>query len=170
MPVLDADQFARVLGPSQEIAFRADEYGGLKRIPVDPGWPEAALGMLTIRSEQMRALRERRIEARRRSVSAYLRDLADGALDGTSEADLPAHVLVSEARARTLGIVTEAGHCRWAFLMMITRGRIGEDPAVSSYIRNGVRSPDDHLEDIMDATSRAVRGSSGAGPAVGGRP
>ncbi|WP_288587018.1 DUF4123 domain-containing protein [uncultured Methylobacterium sp.] len=164
MPILDAGQFSRVLGPASEIAYRSEAYGGLKRVPADPGWPVAPAGMLTIRTEQMLALGERRIEACRRSVASYLRDVADGALDGIAEADLRAHVLASEARARELGIVTEAGHCRWAFLMMITRGGVGTDPAVAAFVRNGARLPDEQVEDIMDATARAVRGP------IGGRP
>ncbi|WP_158004082.1 DUF4123 domain-containing protein, partial [Methylobacterium indicum] len=99
MPVLDAGQFARVLGPASEIAYRSEAYGGLKRVPANPGWPVAPTGMLTIRTEQMLALGERRIEACRRSVAAYLRDVADGALDGIAEADLRAPRSPAQARA-----------------------------------------------------------------------
>ena len=168
LPVLDAAQFARILGPAREIAFLSPEFGGVRRVVRDAAWPPARPGLLTVDAAQMLALSERRVEARRRSVGDYLRDTADGALDGASEADVRAHVLASEARARELGIVTEAGHCRWAFLMMITRGEIGAHPAVADFIRYGAHPPDRQVEDIMGATSRAVRGAS-ARPA-GGRP
>lgn len=62
LPVLDEGQFARVLGPAGEVAFYAEDYGGVRRVVADADWPAQPAGMLTIRSEQVGALVERRTE------------------------------------------------------------------------------------------------------------
>ncbi|KTS13394.1 hypothetical protein NS229_28860, partial [Methylobacterium indicum] len=67
MPALNPAQFARVLGPASEIAFLAEDYGGVRRIVPDPGSPPDPGGTLTIGSDQIERLNERRLRASPRS-------------------------------------------------------------------------------------------------------
>ena len=157
LPVLDEGQFARVLGPAGELAFFAEDYGGTKRVVADPDWPVQPPGMLTITAEQVGALTERRVEAQRRRIVAYLREVTGGELAGASDADVRAHVLHCEAGARELGLVTEGGRCRWAYLVYATRGQVAREPELIRLIRHGDQVPDAQIEGLMDAAIRALK-------------
>ena len=60
MPVLDAAQFSRMLGPAAEIAFLASDHGGVRRVLADAAFPPAPPGLLTFRRKQIEALNDRR--------------------------------------------------------------------------------------------------------------
>ncbi len=154
LPVLDEGQFSRILGPAGEVAFFAEDYGGAKRVVADPEWPIAPAGMLTIRPEQVEALTERRVEASRRRIAAYLRDVAGEGLAGASERDLHEHVLHSEATGKELGLMTEAGQCRWAYMMYATHGEAARKPEITEYIKSSSNTPDSQLELVMGESIR----------------
>ena len=71
LPVLDAGQFSRILGPAGELAFHASDYGGTRRVVHDPEWPLAPAGLLTITGEQAAALTDRRVAAKRQRIGRY---------------------------------------------------------------------------------------------------
>ena len=157
LPVLDEGQFSRILGPAAEITYFAADHGGAKRVVADPDWPLAPAGLLTITSDQVGALVERRVEAQRRRVAKYLRDVTGNELAQAPEVSVHRHVLQSEAGARELGLVTESGRCRWAYLMYATRGRVAQQPDLIHLIRHGEQAPDQQIKSLMDATIRGLR-------------
>lgn len=66
-------------------------------------------------------------------------------------------MLHCEAGARDLGLVTEDGRCRWAYLMYATRGGIARQPDLTRLIRYGDQTPDVQIKGLMDATIRALK-------------
>ena len=163
MPALDMAQFARVLGPAGEVAFLASDHGGVRRVVSDPAFPPAPGGMLTVRSDQIEALNARRLDASHRRIAAYLREVAPAETAGASAEALQAHVLASERSGRSLGIETEAGQARWAFVMVQTRGRVLDMPAVLSAIWRPGTSPDDNVRRFMDGAIASLRLRAGEG-------
>ena len=129
----------------------------------DPEWPIAPSGLLTLRGEQIEALAERRTQARRQRMVDYMRDVAGDELAGVPDWDVHAHVLASERSGEALGIETEAGHSRWAYLMYATRGRALQDPELLALIRSGGAAPDEQVKALMAETIKSLRARRLAG-------
>ena len=159
MPALRADQFRRVLGPATEIAYAAPEFGGVRRVVSDPEWPLAPAGPLLITSDQAGAIAERRGDARQARMVAFMRASVGEPLAGVPEADIHEHLRESEAAADRLGIRTEAGHCRWAFLMYATNGEVARHADVADFVRAG--KPDAQVEALMGEAARSLRSGRG---------
>lgn len=157
MPVLDPAQFARMLGPAGEIVFLAEDYGGVRRVVADPAFPPAPAGMLTIRSEQIAALNERRLSASHRRIAAYLREVAGSEVGTASDAALHTHVVVSDRVGRGLGLAGEAAHSRWALLMLLSQGRIAGHEPTRAFLTQGGDPPDQQVRHLFDLTIAAMR-------------
>ena len=168
LPVLDAGQFRRVLGPAAELAYFTPDHGGIKRVVSDESWPAAAPGPLLVTSDQMQALDERRLDAKRRRIVSYLRDAAGAELGGASDAAIYAHVVESEENARQLGVLTEAGQCRWAYMMFASRGEVARRDEVVGYVREGEGggTPDERVKLLMGEAARAMRQIGARGSAA----
>ncbi|MFF8803059.1 MULTISPECIES: DUF4123 domain-containing protein [unclassified Methylobacterium] len=157
MPVLEADQFARIMGAAEEIAFAAPDFGGLKRILKDASWPPASSGMLTIGSAQADALNQRRLEASRRRIAGYLRESAPVMTEHATDRQLLDFVRESERHGRALGLESEAAHGRWAYLMLRSEGRILHTPRAIAFIRTGDAHPDEQVRELLARTASAIR-------------
>ena len=157
MPVLDPAQFTRVLGPASEIAFLTDDYGGVRRVVADPSFPPAPGSPLTIRSEQIAAMNERRLGASHRRIAAYLRNVADSEVGTASDEALYVHVVLSDRVGRSLGLASEAAHSRWALLMLLSQGGIAGHGPTRAFLAQGGDPPDRRLRDLFELTIAALR-------------
>jgi hypothetical protein len=70
--------------------------------------------------------------------------------------------LASETSAGELGIETERGRARWAYVMMLSDGKAADIKEVRSFIQNGEAGPDAQVKALMGHTIAALRdGSAG---------
>ena len=159
MPVLDAEQFARVLGPCSEIAYDAPEFGGVKRVIADPSWPPAPNGPLVLGTEQMLALADRRRSVLHRRVSSYLCRTMPELASNVPRQELDAFIVEADVSGRALGIQSEAGHKRWAYLLMATDGQVSRTPGALEFIRNEKRSPDEQVRIMMKLLAARMHGT-----------
>ena len=127
MPTLDADQFARVLGPAEQVVFDAPEFGGLRRVVAD-GTSVAPPGLLRLRTEQVQDLAERRTQASDRRVTGLLREMAPEDTAGRTDAELGAEVARLRWMGHGLGLRTERAQLWWSFLMLTTDGAVAHAP------------------------------------------
>ncbi len=141
MPVLDAEQVARMLGPAEEIAYIADDYGGLKRVIREPDLPSAPRGALTIRADQIEALDARRHAAYYRRMSAHLRDMAPKETSGMGDDEVHDRVLRYEASGLKLGLTHERTLSIWGFLDDRQRGPVRASAGGSRLPEIGARHP-----------------------------
>ena len=109
LPVLDAPQFKRILGPAEEIAFDAAGGTGFRRVVADPSWPPASGGLLLIHGDQFTALIDRRVSMSHRRIGAYLRRYAPERVSHLDDRSL--HDLVASMRRRS-GSTAFGGKCR----------------------------------------------------------
>lgn len=116
--------------------------------------------MLTIRPDQIGALVGQRAEARRRRTIKYLREVTHPELQTATDEQVRRHVLHSEVTGRELGLATEAGHYRWAYLVYATRGRIVHHPEIAEIITHRDRTPDQQVEGLMEATIDGLKKSA----------
>jgi Domain of unknown function (DUF4123) len=169
MPLLDAGQFARMLGPAEEIAFLAEDYGGVRRVLADPAGPSATPGMLTIRSEQTQALNKRRLGASHRRIAAHLKALHPDLSAQITDQEMITHVAMSDRIGRSLGLKSEVAHGDWAYLMLMSHGRIARSPAACAFVSRGGSAPDTQVALLRESTAEALKGwSLRVFPAKGG--
>ena len=160
LPVLDEDQYARVLGPSDEAVFLDPERSGgvgVRRLKRFADLPLMPRGMLTLDADQVAALDECVRERSQRKTAAYLRDVAPELAGPLSPADLYARVVAYEASGRTLGLSSELAQMKWAYLMLVTQGRAAEMPEVTGHIRSGNGPADSQVDDVMRQLVGAAR-------------
>lgn len=76
---------------------------------------------------------------------------------GATPEALAEHIRISDETGQKLGLVSEAAHCRWAYLMVATRGEIARSPEVARYIRDGGANPDEQVGLVMKSTIAALK-------------
>lgn len=152
------DQAARLFGPATEILFAPEQSwgGGVKRgrRPADIPTPTGHLRLVDENIGQIRALR---LKTMREMRASYLQKCCADELVEATPGELADHVLVSEQTGKRLGLVSEAAHCRWAYLMFATRGQIAASPDIVSYIRDAGSSPDRQVGLVMKSTVAELR-------------
>lgn len=68
-----------------------------------------------------------------------------------------AHIAMSDRSGRELGIESESAHGKWAYLMLMSHGRIARSPDARGFIARGDRSPDTQVSQLLDSTVEALK-------------
>lgn len=157
LPLLSDAQFARVFGPAEMILMNAPDYGGLKRATRRADWPEPVRGPLRIEPGQVGRLQEAMVHASRLRIARYLKETVGEVLPGTTDRFVWRATLASEKTADELGIKTETGKARWAYLSVVSDNQAAQLPEVRGFIRNGEASPDAQVNALMKNTITALR-------------
>lgn len=162
MPLLDEAQFARMFGPASHIVINGPDTGGLKRVPRPENLPPPPHGPLRLSQQQMEGLKEAVVHSSRLRIARFLRRNVPDHFSGIDDEFLWATALASESSADGLGIETERGRARWAYVMMLSDGRAADIAEVRGFIRNGPAGPDAQVSALMKHTAAALRdGSAG---------
>ena len=102
------------------------------------------------------AIRDRRIAVFEKRVEAYLRDVAPERVEALEPSAFTALLARAMKTATALGIITEAGYCRWAYLMLITDGKVADSPEVIDYIGEEGSTPDEQVALALQSTIEAL--------------
>ena len=157
LPALDATQFRRIIGPADEMALWTEDHGGLKRVVPDPAWPAAPAGLRPIETNQIQLLTPRRGIAAQRRIALYLRDVALEQTKGVSDDGLLHQVRYSEEVGQRLGLRTERANAQWAYLMVVSKGAVANQPEITRFIRESGQSPDHQVDAAMRQLIAAAR-------------
>jgi len=165
MPSLSYSNMSRVLGPADQILYSADPDWNEKPMSIrrSKDMPLPKAGPLKLSSEEVVRIEDwRRLAARGRRVF-YLQDTCPIETNGATKEALERHLRISEETGAKLGLVSEGAHCRWAFMMCKTNGRIAESPEATEFIsRKGV-SPDEQVKVFMQGIIGALKSRHGTG-------
>lgn len=123
MPCLDAAQFARFLGPTREVAFFATDFGGLRRIVDNIDLPPAPPGPLTIRSERIRVMLDRRLQVSRTRIRLFIKNNMSAHLANLSDEDLTDCIISAEKMGKYSDAQTEEKIGRLALVIAAIRSR-----------------------------------------------
>ena len=154
LPLLDAAQAARMLGPASAVVFESAEAGGGRRVIRPDGLPPPAPGELSFTQDQIEVLNARQRDLR---VAAYLREVAEEETAGVPQDVMLGFVRRARASGEGLGVTSEPGIKRWAYLLMMTDGKIEGVPAARAYITRGEEGPDRQVEKLIGYTVKALR-------------
>ncbi|MGE4483451.1 DUF4123 domain-containing protein [Acidocella sp.] len=149
LPVLTLAQRARLFGPAAALAIAAPE--GALQAKRRADWPAPAHGRLVLNEAQMQALSGAMTARSHRAIASYLRDAAPDQTRGMDEAGLLGFVARNEAQGRALGLKTERGLGRFAYLTLISRGAVWNAPPALDYLRNAADGPDKAIARLLSA-------------------
>lgn len=134
LPSLSHAQRARLFGPADAIAFLPDaswsETSGMMEARREEDLQEPGRGMLKLEKENIDAIGISRDRATARNIAAYLRDVSAERGTDMQEDKLQTFAMRSLKESRGFGVETEAGHCRWAYMSLVTSGQLGRNPSV----------------------------------------
>ena len=154
--LLGAEQRRRLLGPAKVVLF---VNGGVREIGQVPEERAPPPGPLAFSLDQVRTLDAVRINALANDVADYLERVA---VDRT--AHVPRDVLTRRVEgwvegAATLGVRSEVAFKKWAYMQLITDGRLLEAPRVAEFVaRPGFKgTPDERVSQLMNGGIRDLR-------------
>ncbi|WP_420103622.1 DUF4123 domain-containing protein [Bosea sp. (in: a-proteobacteria)] len=158
LPLLTPEQQARFFGRAAGVVFEAPDHGGLHRIAKPPALPPPAPGMLRFSAEQMGGLRDQQQSVMAQRVSVYLRDNMPAGIVLT-DTELQAFAAQSVQQSTAMGMEAEGAHCRWAYLQLISNGRILEAEGVAELFarRDASVSADERVAMLMRGMIGALR-------------
>ncbi|KQT92679.1 hypothetical protein ASG60_21275 [Methylobacterium sp. Leaf469] len=134
--------------------FESAEAGGARRVLRPEGLPDAPSAELAFTDDQIDVLNKRQRDL---GVAAYLRVVAQDETAGVPQEVMLAFVRRARASGQELGIATEAGIKRWAYLLMMTDGKIENVPEARAYLARGDEAPDRQVAKLIGHTARALR-------------
>ncbi|MFD1747405.1 DUF4123 domain-containing protein [Rhizobium helianthi] len=157
LPLLTNEQLSRFLGPADAVIFNAPDYGGLKRARATIDMPAAPPGPLRFEPDQMVRLKAVMLHSSRLRIARFLKGNVPAHFSGVDDSFIWGATLASETSADELGIKTERGRARWAYVMMMSDGKAANAPEVRNYIRDGGDTPDNRVKSLIQHTVDALR-------------
>lgn len=154
LPVLDPAQRARLFGHAGAIVLQ--QGGQLRRALVPVDLPMAPPGFLRLSRVQMDQISEVGKHESHRRILSYLRRTMPPEFSVASDTQMMELIELSDTTGRNLGLKSEKAHCRWAYLMLLSRGQVADSPAVQEALR-GSSSPDARVKALMSETAEALR-------------
>nr|USU33062.1 DUF4123 domain-containing protein [Methylobacterium sp. OTU13CASTA1] len=163
LPLLDAGQASRLLGPASALVFESAEAGGARRVLRPDGLPEAPSAELAFTDDQIDVLNKRQQHLSRVRIMAYLRQTAPEHAGTRSDAELYQDVVRYETSARDLGLSSERAIGKWAHLMAMSNETIGagEGP-VRGYLSGKPGPADAKLEALITAMTGEAHRAEGS--------
>ncbi|WP_137136482.1 DUF4123 domain-containing protein [Rhizobium sp. FKY42] len=162
LPALAHASMARVLGPASQILCSPDTDWAERPLRLmHAGDMPPPAGPLKLSLEEVKGIEEkRRLAARRRRIT-YLQETCPAETHGASRQALEEHIRISEETGKRLGLVSEGAHCRWAFMMCKTNGRIAQSADAHQFIGGQGKSPDEQIKLFMRGIIEAMAGQTG---------
>lgn len=136
LPTLDALQRRRFFGPaSTVIALPAPLWNGDASglcVEREKGGETRPSGPLRLDRRNIAEIMHGRWSGLERKVAEQLRRIAPERTGMLEEDSFRDFVQGSLEQSRQLGIQTDGGHFRWAYMSLVTRGRLGDNPSVKA--------------------------------------
>jgi len=161
LPVLDSVQRARLYGKARAIVIDDALGSGLRIARIPPDQPVPPGGFLRLKAAQMEAITDRRLSASHQRVADYLRRTMPPDYRAATDDQIAELVQISDQTGRELGLKSEQAHCRWAYLMMLSRGEAAHLPEVRETLISAA-DPDARVKDLMSEAAEALRNGTTA--------
>ncbi|MBB3649677.1 hypothetical protein FHX14_005918 [Rhizobium sp. BK619] len=160
LPLFSMEQFARIFGPATAILANVTNNGRFKRALRPPNLPEAPGGLLKIEPAQIEIVSQAKISTMVGRVSEYLSSVAGEKCREFSNNELTAFAYGSVRESIDLGVTSEGSHCRWAYLKLLSGGRVSTSPQVMRAMRADDTdiSPNDRVKILMQKIMQEVKG------------
>jgi len=162
LPILNTGQLGRLFGKSAGLTMHASDFGegdeGLRSTPRPASLPKPHAGFLRITHEQYEEIGKIRLSKMEKSVSDYLKEVAEEECAELSDEELKLLIRQSVHESANYGVFEEANHCRWAYLQLINEGKFSNTNEVRYAMATSDLkiSPDERVEALMEETIAAL--------------
>lgn len=155
-PLLNEGQIARLLGPALALVVDAPDYDSRGTLYRPANLAQMQPGMLTLSQAQYDALSDRMVTAQRNRLRRFL--LRNPPPTGALNNRELEKVLDDSARSgNKIGLRSEQGHARWAYLNQITGGKVAQMPAVQALMGREGADPDRDVSKLLDVIAASLR-------------
>lgn len=156
LPVLDPGQRARLFGPMNALLIDAPSLGGVREARRRPDWPDPPRGRLRLSQTQLDQIAAAMTERSHAKIASFLRNTAPTHTASITNEALQHLIARSDATGRGLGLTTERGLGRFAYLMLITQGAIASSTPARRWIETGSGTPDDRVGQVLLAIAGSL--------------
>jgi len=156
LPVLTPPQRARLFGPLRVIGLQAKSLGGPREAKWREDWPPARPGRLKLTADQMAAITNGMVSRSHQAIAGYLRKVAPAQTSRLDERALLTFIAQAETSGRALGVKTERGLGQWAYLVLVSDGKIARSEQSNHFIRTGPLRPDGNIDALMKNLARQL--------------
>lgn len=155
-PLLTPAQTSRLLGSAEALVLDAPDFGNSGKLHRPAALPPQPVGMLRLNATQYEALSDRLAQRDQLRMRRYLErnPPPTGAL---SKRKMDQIINESAQSGRKMGLRTEQGHARWAYLMQITDGKAARMPAVQALMGRQGADPDRDVSKLLDIVAASLR-------------
>ncbi|UHS59996.1 DUF4123 domain-containing protein [Agrobacterium vaccinii] len=159
LPLFSIEQLSRLLGPADGILLSVSDSGRFKRALRPTYLPKTPRGPLRIEPEQVEIVSQVKVRVMVGRVSEYLRSVAGEQTRSMSNDELAAFSHGSIREAMDLGVTSEGSHCRWAYMKLVSGGRISSSSSVIGAMRadDVDISPNDRVTILMQKIIQETR-------------
>ncbi|MDR6873280.1 hypothetical protein J2Y55_004304 [Bosea sp. BE125] len=151
LPLLRPGQIARFLGPGLGLCFDAGVAGGVSKRLRPQTLPAADTGMLRFSPEQVAGLSHARVTESRGRICNYLREVSPDKAANLPPAALLNLVAHSERLGRDMGLRTERALGLWAFLWLLTDGKVADSYEIKHLLTTSGMPPEEALNAFLQA-------------------
>lgn len=161
MPALNGSQYARVLGPADQIVFYdppEDAGRGLRRVVRLPDLEAPAPGVLSLDLDQVHAMDETMAHRSRERVAAFLRTAAPDQAGPLGPEPLRAAVATYQTQAAHMGVHGERSVGLWAHMQLTSTQDLSREQLVWRYLADPAfgPTPDHRMQALFNLRTRAA--------------
>jgi len=160
VPSINDAQFARFIGPAQEVVWYAPDYGGRRSAIKEDGLPDAPRGPLKLEEANIKEIERRRDEALRRWRVAYLKDCAPTQSARKSDAELAQFVLDEERKITAYGVQGQDKIAMWTFMQITSPTDLNKQEVIRRVLstKELKTTPDERVGHLFDLRTHLLTG------------
>lgn len=148
LPVLTPAQRARLFGPLRVMGLQTKSLG-VRQAKWHEDWPASLTGRLKFSDTQMAEITYAMVDRSRKLIGAYLRNAAPEQTARLDSVALLAFIKAAETSGAALGLKTQRGLGQWAYLILISGGKMANLPEAKTAISTGPNSPDVNVGKLL---------------------
>ena len=156
IPTLTEHQLARLLGDAMGVVTTSAFDPQVRVFPNTPTQLSPQRGMLRIAPEEYVAVGENRLSASHQRIHDFVSSHLPPHKAHLTDTDIRGIVEWSDSTGRSLGLKTETGLARWAYIMMLTDGLIASNYDLCALISRGAR-PDERIKALISEAADAMK-------------
>jgi hypothetical protein len=164
LPVLDSSQFTRFFGPALSVTFYSPAHpssigSNIRQAFLPNVQSKPRPGLLRLEEEQIKLVEKARVQLTVSSVGQYLREVSPNQALAVTPKEFEQQVQTYVEQSASLGVTSEASHCRWAYMQLLSGGRMYSNPHVLDAMRaddTGI-SKNERVRILMESTLARLR-------------
>ncbi len=162
LSVLDEGKFMHLIGGAAGLVMFAGDEGGLRVAQRISDMGADNQGILRLSAEQYEALKSSKVNKVSANVRNYLKKCAPEQTKSMSDDQLNAHVATTMKESLNFGVTSEASHCRWSYMQLLSGNKLAKNEAVGNMMMADAPgiSANERVKILMNRTISTMKKSA----------